>query len=104
MQSHLSARSAYRWLLAAVVLSLLAFGVGAAWDRAWHTRNPFEDFFSPPHFFIYTTHFLTTLALATIAFTAELRRHFGRPMHMPILGEMPAATGRVDLFLRSRTA
>lgn len=86
-----NARMAYRWLLAAVVLSLLAFGVGAAWDRAWHTRNPFEDFFSPPHLFIYTTHFLATLALAKIAFTAELRRHFGRPMHMPILGEMPAA-------------
>lgn len=84
-------RSAYRWLLAAVVLSLLAFGLGAAWDRAWHTRNRFEDFFSPPHLFIYTTHFLATLALAKIAFTPELRRHFGRPMHMPILGEMPAA-------------
>ena len=49
-----TARSAYRWLLAAVVLSLVAFGAGAAWDRAWHTRNPFEDFLSPPHlFFIY---------------------------------------------------
>lgn len=84
-------RAAYRWLLAAVVLSLLAFGVGTAWDRAWHTRNPFEDFFSPPHLFIYTTHFLATLALAKIAFTPELRVHFGRPMRMPILGEMPAA-------------
>jgi hypothetical protein len=86
-----SARSAYRWLLAAVVLSLLAFGVGAAWDRAWHTRNPFEDFFSPPHLFIYTTHFLATLALAKIAFAPGLRVHFGRPMRLPILGEMPAA-------------
>lgn len=74
-----SARIAYRWLLGAVVLSLLAFGVGAAWDRAWHTRNPFEDFFSPPHLFIYTTHVLATMALARIAFTAELRRHFGPP-------------------------
>lgn len=86
-----SARTAYRWLLAAVVLSLLAFGVGAAWDRVWHTRNPFEDFFSPPHLFIYTTHFLATMALARIAFTAELRRHFGPPMRMPVFGEMPAA-------------
>ena len=90
-QSHLSARGAYRWLLAAIVLSLLAFGVGAAWDRAWHTRNPFEDFLSPPHLFIYTTHFLATLALAKIAFTPELRVHFGRPMRMPLLGDMPAA-------------
>jgi len=86
-----SARTAYRWLLGAVVLSLLAFGVGAAWDRAWHTRNPFEDFFSPPHLFIYTTHVLATMALAKIAFTAELRRHFGPPMRMPVFGEMPAA-------------
>lgn len=86
-----SLRSAYRWLLAAVVLSLLAFGVSAAWDRAWHTRNPFEDFFSPPHLFIYTTHFLATLALAKIALTPALRVHFGRPMRMPLLGEMPAA-------------
>ena len=86
-----SARSACHWLLSAVVLSLLAFGVGVAWDRAWHTRYPLEDFFSPPHLFIYTTHLLATLALAKIAFTPELRRHFGRPMRMPILGEMPAA-------------
>lgn len=86
-----SAQSAYRWLLAAVVLAFLAFGLGAAWDRAWHTRNPFEDFSSPPHLFIYTTHFLATLALAKIAFTPELRRHFGRPLRVPVLGEMPAA-------------
>ncbi len=86
-----SARNAYRWLLAAIVLSLLAFGVGAAWDRAWHTRNPFEDFFSPPHLFMYSAHLFATLALAKIAFTPELRRPFGRPMHMPILGEIPAA-------------
>ena len=86
-----TAKRAYRWLLAAVVLSFLAFGVGAAWDRAWHTRNPFEDFFSPPHLFIYTTHLLATLALAKIAFTPALRRHFGRPMRMPVLGDMPAA-------------
>lgn len=86
-----SVRSAHRWLLASVVLAFLAFGLGAAWDRAWHTRNPFEDFFSPPHLFIYTTHFLATLALAKIAFTPELRRHFGRPLRVPVLGEMPAA-------------
>ncbi|HET8567369.1 MAG TPA: hypothetical protein VFM93_00095 [Candidatus Limnocylindria bacterium] len=86
-----SANSAYRWLVAAVVLGFLAFGVGAAWDRAWHTRNPFEDFWSPPHLFIYTTHLLATLALAKIAFTPDLRRHFGAPLRLPIVGDIPAA-------------
>jgi hypothetical protein len=86
-----SARSAYRWLWAAVVFSLLAFGVGAAWDRGWHASHPFEDFWSPPHIFIYTNHLLATLALARIAFAPQLRRHFGAPMQVPVLGEMPPA-------------
>ncbi|HEX5940364.1 MAG TPA: hypothetical protein VFZ12_08380, partial [Dehalococcoidia bacterium] len=34
---------------------LLAVIVGFGWDRAWHATHPFEDFWSPPHIFIYTT-------------------------------------------------
>ena len=83
--------AAYRWLWAAIAFSLLAFGVGTAWDRAWHASHPFEDFWSPPHLFIYANHLLATVALARIAFDARMRGHFGRPVRLPLLGDIPAA-------------
>jgi hypothetical protein len=83
--------SAYRWLWLAIAFSLLAFGVGVAWDRAWHATHPFEDFWSPPHLFIYTSHLMATLALARIAVDPDLRSHFGRTLRLPLLGEIPAA-------------
>ena len=72
-----SASTAYRLLWLAVLLDVLAFGVGFAWDRHWHTQHPFEDFLSPPHLFVYSTHFLATLTLMVITFVPDLRRHFG---------------------------
>ena len=55
--------TAYRALWIAVAFDLLAFGIGFNWDRQWHQSHPFEDFFSPPHLFIYTMHFLATITL-----------------------------------------
>ncbi len=72
-----SASAAYRLLLLAVVFDILAFGVGFGWDRRWHATHPFEDFFSPPHLFIYSTHFLATLTLVAITLRSGLRAHFG---------------------------
>jgi hypothetical protein len=46
---------AYRLLWLAVSFDVLAFGVGFAWDRRWHATHPFEDFFSPPHLFVYSS-------------------------------------------------
>lgn len=48
-------RRAHAFVLACLVGVLTSITVGGAWDRAWHTREPFDDFFSPPHLFIYTT-------------------------------------------------
>lgn len=72
-----SASTAYRLLWVAVLFDVLAFGVGFAWDRAWHTTHPFEDFLTPPHLFVYSMHALAVLALLAITLTPDLRRHFG---------------------------
>src|SRR5207253_8776400 len=65
--------TAYRLLWLAVLFDILAFGVGFGWDRDWHATHPFEDFFSPPHLFIYSMHLCATITLAYIA----LRRSCG---------------------------
>ena len=76
---------AYRLLWLAVLFDFLALGVGFEWDRRWHATHPFEDFFSPPHLFIYSMHLCATLTLAYIAFTPELRRWFGDAFSVPAL-------------------
>lgn len=90
--------AAYRALWVAVAFDLLAFGVGFSWDRRWHTSHPFEDFFSPPHLFIYTMHLCATIPLAYVAFTPTLRRHFGEafalpPVPFPVPGPIALAGG-----------
>ena len=83
---------AYRLLWLAVVLDFLAFGVGFGLDRRWHATHPFEDFFSPPHLFIYSMHFLATLTLMWITFMPDLRVHFGRAFRLfPFPFEVPGA-------------
>ncbi|OLC53735.1 MAG: hypothetical protein AUH85_13470 [Chloroflexi bacterium 13_1_40CM_4_68_4] len=89
---------AYRALWVAVIFDFLAFGVGFDLDRRWHATHPFEDFFSPPHLFIYSMHFLATMTLAYIAFTPSLRAVFGRtfrlfPLPFPVPGPIALAGG-----------
>jgi hypothetical protein len=93
-----SAIAAYRLLWLAVAFDVLAFGVGAGWDRRWHATHPFEDFFSPPHLFIYSMHFLATLTLMWITFMPDLRTQFGRafrlfPFPFPVPGAIAIAGG-----------
>ena len=86
--------TAYRLLWLAVVFDLLAFGIGFDWDRRWHATHAFEDFFSPPHLFIYSMHFCATITLAYIAFTPDLRRWFGPTFRLPgIPFPIPGAIG-----------
>ena len=90
--------TANRALVVAVIFDFLAFGVGFSWDRIWHTTHPFEDFFSPPHLFIYTMHLCATLTLAYVAFTPRLRSAFGPsfrlvPLPFPIPGPIAIAGG-----------
>src|SRR3989441_2664493 len=75
--------TAYRLLWLAVIFDILAFGIGFGWDRQWHATHPFEDFFSPPHLFIYSMHLCATITLAYIAFTPNLRRWFGAAFSLP---------------------
>jgi hypothetical protein len=93
-----TASTAYRALWVAVAFDLLAFGVGFNWDRHWHQTHAFEDFFSPPHLFIYTMHFLATMTLAYVAFTPSLRAVFGPafrlfPLPFPVPGPIALAGG-----------
>ena len=84
-QDRVGLDTAYRLLWLAVIFDILAFGVGFGWDRDWHTTHPFEDFFSPPHLFIYSMHLCATITLAYIAFTPELRLWFGDTFALPLL-------------------
>ena len=93
-----SVTTAYRALWVAVAFDLLAFGIGFNWDRQWHQSHPFEDFFSPPHLFIYTMHFLASITLAYVAFTPPLRAVFGPafrlfPLPFPVPGPIALAGG-----------
>ena len=89
-----SVTTAYRLLWLAVVFDLLAFGVGFDWDRRWHATHAFEDFFSPPHLFIYSMHLCATITLAYIAFTPNLRRWFGPTFRLPLVPfPIPGAIG-----------
>jgi hypothetical protein len=90
--------AAYQALWIAVIFDFLAFGVGFDLDRRWHATHPFEDFFSPPHLFIYSMHFLATMTLAYVAFSPSLRAVFGPafrlfPLPFPVPGPIALAGG-----------
>src|SRR5258705_6062444 len=86
--------TAHHLLWLAVIFDLLAFGVGFDWDRRWHATHAFEDFFSPPHLFIYSMHVCATITLAYIAFTPSLRRWFGPTFDLPLVPfPIPGAIG-----------
>jgi hypothetical protein len=59
-------------------------GVGVGWDRPWHATHPFEDFFSPPHLFIYTNVLLATAVAVYVTFNARLRAVFGSGETLPL--------------------
>jgi hypothetical protein len=61
----------------AFVFFLLGVGVGVGWDRRWHATHPFEDFFSPPHWFIYTNVLLSAATVVYLTFNARTRAAFG---------------------------
>jgi hypothetical protein len=53
-----------------------------AWDRAWHASRPFEDFWSPPHLFLYAMHALATLTVARLLCWREGHAAFGHPVRL----------------------
>lgn len=68
----------------AFVLFLLGVGVGTGWDRRWHATHPFEDFSSPPHWFIYTNVVLSAAAVVYLTFNARTRGAFGATQWLPL--------------------
>jgi hypothetical protein len=58
-------------------------GIGVGWDRHWHATHPFQDFFSPPHLFIYTNVLLASAVAVYVTFNARLRGAFGRGESLP---------------------
>jgi hypothetical protein len=80
------------WLWLGLAFFLAGVGIGTGWDRRWHATHPFEDFFSPPHLFIYTNTVLAAAVVAYITFNARLRRAFGTGWSLPWLSfEVPSA-------------
>jgi hypothetical protein len=60
-------------------------GLGVGWDRRWHATHPFEDFFSPPHLFIYANVLLAAAVAVYVTSNARLRAAFGRGESLPLL-------------------
>jgi hypothetical protein len=78
-----------RWLWACLAFFVLAFGIGTAWDRRWHTTHPFDDFFSPPHLLIYGAFATATFALWRATPGPEAEQTFGErltdlPLGLPL--------------------
>ena len=77
---------------ASLFFVVLSFGAGGAWDRSWHTHNRFDDFYSPPHIFIYTTFAVAALTFLSLAMSPERRAWFGEAIRIPRVPlEAPAA-------------
>ncbi|MGI8550724.1 MAG: hypothetical protein ACR2PL_08045, partial [Dehalococcoidia bacterium] len=86
-------RSAYRSLVAAFLL-YLGIGVGLRWDAAWHGTHPFQSFFSPPHWFIYSMVTFTAIAVTRLGLSNRLRPSFGPGFRLPLVAfELPNAVG-----------
>jgi hypothetical protein len=83
---------AIRLLWLACVWLVVTMGVGRAWDAAWHTRNVFDSFWSPPHLFVYIMAMLNGLLIAGMALTPGVRRWFGTGVRVPLVPfEVPGA-------------
>lgn len=91
-------KAALSRLRLAITFYLMIF-VGIAWDKKWHITNPFEDFFSPPHWLIYSMVAFTGLTIISIAFSERLRSAFGQPLvtipllKLPLPGPVAFALG-----------
>ncbi len=79
------AKDAFVLYWAAFAFFVAGVGIGTAWDRRWHASHPFEDFFSPPHLFIYSGVLLTVGTVAAVAFSPVVRRWFGEDTPLPLL-------------------
>lgn len=63
------------WLTATILI--VGAWLGALFDGWWHITEPFDEFFSPPHVFIYSMSTIAGLLVMGMVFTPSIRRVFG---------------------------
>lgn len=80
-----SVSRARRLLWLAFGICVLTLIVGRAWDSYWHTTQPFDDFFSPPHIFIYLMTSLNIVVVAFMIANEDTRRSFGTGIEVRLL-------------------
>lgn len=76
---------AHRLVWQALLCFGLAVALGFTWDRAWHTSRPFEDFWSPPHLFIYGMFALCAATVARMVADRAVRQAVGAAFRLPLL-------------------
>ncbi|GHO85994.1 hypothetical protein [Dictyobacter formicarum] len=76
---------AYRLLWVTFFIFFASTGAGKLWDRVWHATVRFDNFWSPPHFFVFVMTSVTAALVATIAFTPKLRIWYGPCVRVPFL-------------------
>ncbi len=65
---------------------------GLGWGRAWQATHTFENFYSPPHIFIYSTLAVSAFIIAIIVFSPRIRPLFGPGFRFPLFPfEVPGA-------------
>jgi hypothetical protein len=92
-----------RRLWFALIFMLITVSIGLSWDGAWHARNKFETFYSPPHVFIYTSTIITILLVAGLTFSSNLRPWFGTAIRMrlftfPVPGALVITAGGLAML------
>ncbi len=92
-----------RWLWFTLIFMLVTVSIGISWDRAWHTQNKFETFYSPPHLFIYSSTIVTILLVAALTFSAQMRPLFGTAFQMrlftfPVPGALVITAGGLAML------
>ncbi len=78
-------RTAYRLYWLTFFMFFASTGAGKLWDRVWHATHRFDTFWSLPHFFIFVMTAVTSILVATIAFTPRLRVWFGPTVRVPYI-------------------
>lgn len=71
----------------ALGLSMLTALLGLLFDGVWHTVNPFEEFWSPPHLLIYSGFGVGSLLILVAVFHPYFRTHpvFGPGLRVPFI-------------------
>lgn len=68
-----------------LTIMLIGAVIGGTWDKLYHVTEPFEDFFSAPHLFIYTCSTIASFIVMYMLFSDAIRPAFGKGFNVRIL-------------------